>query len=96
MNSCVLVAEGTCRLLLSRTSHITDVSLPSVWHAVGTASLSAAGSKSGVVGPDLKVKGTVGLRVADASVLPLVPSGHTTGPVFVVGELAAEFIKSGY
>jgi choline dehydrogenase-like flavoprotein len=67
----------------------------SAWHAVGTASLSAVNANSGVVGPDLRVKGTIGLRVADGSVLPVVPSGHPTGPIFIVGELAAEFIKSG-
>jgi choline dehydrogenase-like flavoprotein len=75
--------------------HAHHTSSSSAWHAVGTASLSAANTKSGVVGPDLRVKGTIGMRVADASVLPVVPSGHPTGPILVVGELAAEFIKSG-
>lgn len=38
------------------------------WHAVGTASMSAKGSSSGVLNPDLTVKGTTGLRVVDSSV----------------------------
>jgi choline dehydrogenase-like flavoprotein len=93
------MADGkSCLLsrLLSETLHQAHHASPSsAWHAVGTASLSAANMKSGVVGPDLRVKDTIGLRVADASVLPVVPSGHPTGPILVVGELAAEFIKSG-
>jgi choline dehydrogenase-like flavoprotein len=39
-----------------------------IWHGVGTAKMSARGADWGVVDPDLKVKGTRGLRVADASV----------------------------
>lgn len=40
-----------------------------VWHPVGTAAIASKGSKGGVVNSDLTVKGTVGLRVVDASVL---------------------------
>lgn len=39
----------------------------STWHPVGTAAISARGSKSGVLDPDLRVKGVKGLRVVDAS-----------------------------
>ncbi|KAG6838311.1 hypothetical protein H0H93_007031, partial [Arthromyces matolae] len=38
-------------------------------HGVGTASMSAKGAKHGVVDPDLRVKGCLGLRVVDASVM---------------------------
>lgn len=38
-------------------------------HAAGTAKISHPNDKSGVVGPDLKVKGAEGLRIVDASVL---------------------------
>jgi choline dehydrogenase-like flavoprotein len=38
-------------------------------HAVGTASMSRADAKTGVVNPDLRVKGAVGLRIVDGSVL---------------------------
>lgn len=37
-------------------------------HAVGTAPMSPAGASTGVVNPDLTVKGTAKLRVVDASV----------------------------
>jgi hypothetical protein len=38
-------------------------------HLVGTCAMSAKGAKTGVVDPDLKVKGIPGLRIVDASVM---------------------------
>ncbi|WP_410620960.1 GMC family oxidoreductase [Amycolatopsis sp. cmx-8-4] len=55
-------------------------------HQVGTCALGT------VVDPDLKVHGLEGLRVADASVLPRVPTGNTNAPAVLVGEQAARFI----
>jgi len=40
----------------------------SIHHAVGTARMSSRTSNGGVVDPDLRVKGTYGLRVIDASI----------------------------
>lgn len=40
-----------------------------VFHPVGTASMSPKGTKWGVVDLDLKVKGTEGLRIVDASIM---------------------------
>lgn len=40
-----------------------------VWHAVGTAMMTAKGASYGVVDPDLKVKGVDGLRIVDGSIL---------------------------
>ncbi|KAI0342181.1 alcohol oxidase [Trametopsis cervina] len=64
-----------------------------IWHAVGTASMSPKGAQWGVVDPDYKVKGTHGLRVVDASVLPRVPTMHTQGVVYAYAERAADIIK---
>jgi len=36
------------------------------------------------------------LRIADASIMPNVPSGNTMAPCVVIGERAAEFIKKAY
>jgi choline dehydrogenase-like flavoprotein len=38
-------------------------------HLVGTAAMSPRGAHYGVVDPDLRVKGAIGLSVIDASVL---------------------------
>ena len=46
-------------------------------HGVGTAAMSERGAQWGVLDPDLRVKGTTGLRVVDASALPYVPTGHS-------------------
>jgi choline dehydrogenase len=40
----------------------------------------------GVVGPDLKVHGAVGLRVVDMSILPFLPSAHLSATAYAVGE----------
>ena len=55
--------------------------------------MSAYGAPYGVVDPDLRVKGTAGLRVVDASVIPRVPTAHTQGPIYLFAEVAADFIK---
>ena len=39
--------------------------------------MSERGAQWGVLDPDLRVKGTTGLRVVDASALPYVPTGHS-------------------
>lgn len=48
-----------------------------LFHPVGTASMSAKGAKNGVTDPDLKVKKVSGLRIVDVSVLVrLLPLGR--------------------
>ena len=42
--------------------------------------MSERGARWGVLDPDLRVKGTNGLRVIDASALPNVPTGHSKLP----------------
>lgn len=63
------------------------------FHPVGTARMGAAGDPLAVVDPQLRVRGTIGLRVADASVFPSTIRGHTMAPTVMVGERAAELIR---
>lgn len=48
-------------------SHIRGIA-DTVFHATGTAAMSATNANWGVVNPDLKVKGVEGIRIVDASV----------------------------
>jgi choline dehydrogenase len=50
----------------------------------------------GVVESSLKVYGVQGLRIVDASIMPVVPDQHTQGPVYMVAEKAAALIKAEY
>ncbi|KAF9531023.1 hypothetical protein CPB83DRAFT_850043 [Crepidotus variabilis] len=63
-----------------------------VFHAVGTSSMSPENANWGVVDSTLRVKGTDGLRVIDASVWPFVPSVHTQGPTYLVALRGADII----
>lgn len=64
----------------------------STYHPVGTAKMGAASDPEAVVDKELRVHGIEGLRVVDASVFPLIPSGNTHAPVVAVAERAADLI----
>ncbi|KAJ7499481.1 aryl-alcohol-oxidase from pleurotus Eryingii [Mycena latifolia] len=66
------------------------------FHPVGTSSMSARGSKSGVVDPDLRIKGLAGIRIVDISVMPLIPAGHTQAAAYFIGERGADIIKQAW
>jgi choline dehydrogenase len=68
--------------------------LTTFWHQSGTAKMGH--DEQAVVDGKLKVYGVEGLRVADASVLPRVPTGNTMAPCIVIGERAATLLQETY
>lgn len=65
--------------------YMRDVITPSFMHPCCTASMMPE-SKGGVVGPDLKVHGLGKVRVADISIIPLLPGTHTSATAYAIGE----------
>ncbi len=64
----------------------------STYHPVGTAKMGPADDPEAVVDSDLRVHGIEGLRIVDASIFPLIPSGNTHAPVVAVADRAADLI----
>ncbi|GAA0231815.1 GMC family oxidoreductase N-terminal domain-containing protein [Saccharothrix mutabilis subsp. mutabilis] len=57
-------------------------------HQAGTCAMGT------VVGPDLRVHGVTGLRVADASIMPEVVSGNTNTPTVMIAEKAVDLMTT--
>jgi len=79
-------SDEAMRDLIARTTY-------SVYHPVGTCRMGE--DAEAVVDAELRVNGLEGLRVIDASVMPVVPRGNTNAPTIAVAERAADLIRHG-
>ncbi len=69
-----------------------DANAMTTFHPVGTCRMGT--DPMAVVDARLAVHGIARLRVADASVMPVIASGNTNAPAIMIGEKAAEFIRA--
>jgi choline dehydrogenase len=64
----------------------------SYWHPAGTCRMGPDTDPGAVVDPQLRVRGITGLRVADASVIPVIPNAPLNATVLAIAEKAASLI----
>lgn len=79
-------SEEALKAHLARTTY-------SVYHPVGTCRMGS--DTNAVLDEQLRVRGVEGLRVVDASVMPVVPRGNTNAPTIAIAERAADLIRAG-
>src|SRR5262249_36275885 len=63
-----------------------------MFHPSCTCAIGRTDDPMAVVGPECRVYGVAGLRVADASVMPSAPSANTNFPTIMIAERVADFI----
>ena len=63
------------------------------YHLIGTARMGPATDPTAVVDDQLRVHGLQGLRVADASIMPSMPSANTYATTLMIAEKAADMIR---
>lgn len=63
-----------------------------LYHPTGTCRMGT--DDAAVVDPELRVRGVEGLRVADVSILPEITRGHTNAPAIMIGERAADLVRT--
>ncbi|MBU2662584.1 GMC family oxidoreductase N-terminal domain-containing protein [Actinoplanes bogorensis] len=65
-----------------------------VYHPAGTCRMGASTDDGAVVDPELRLKGVPNVRIADASIFPLMPSVNPMVTVLMIGERAADLISA--
>ena len=61
-----------------------------IYHPVGTCKMG--NDRMAVVNDQLQVHGISGLRVADASIMPMIINANTNIPAIMIGEKCAELV----
>jgi len=83
-----VLAPAAVEEYIRRTIHSSNA-------LVGTCRMGTAAENGDVVDKDLKIFGLEGIRVVDASVIPIIPGGQTGAPTVMIAERAADMILKG-
>lgn len=67
-----------------------------IYHPVGTNKMGPGSDPEAVVDSRLRVYGVKNLRVVDASIMPVIPTGNTNAPTIMVAEKASDLIKEDH
>ena len=67
-----------------------------LWHLSGTCKMGPNSDPNAVVDSRLKVYGVKGLRMIDASIMPMIPAAHTNVPCMMIGEKGADLVKEDW
>jgi choline dehydrogenase len=66
----------------------------SIYHAAGTCRMGPAADRSAVVDAELRVHGIDGVRIADASIMPVIVNAPTHAACVMIGERCASIIAN--
>lgn len=89
--------EGLDRVLASDAALETHLrrTVASAWHVSATCRMGGDDDPMAVTDHAGRVRGVAGLRVADASIFPSVPSANTNLPVIMTAERISDLILAG-
>jgi choline dehydrogenase len=81
------VGDGPIRQFVRET-------VQTMCHPVGTCRMGS--DERAVVDPKLRVRGIVGLRVVDSSIMPSIVSGNTVAATYMIAEKASDMIRADW
>jgi choline dehydrogenase len=92
-----IVARPAFRRHVSDLSVLERVSGDAIRRSIGTAYHMAGTARMGmdddaVTDPRLRLRGVSGVRIADASIIPVIPNAALHFPTMMIAERAAEFV----
>ena len=92
-----LALSGAGLLIIEATgvSVVIKNNVMTTYHYAGTCRMGKAGDRDAVVDEQLRARGILGLRIADASTIPSVPVSAMNAPSMLLGYRASRFIIEG-
>ena len=86
-----LMPGPACSRMKQIDDYIRD-HVESAYHPCGACRMGSADDPLAVVDPECRVIGIERLRIADASIIPMVTNGNLNGPCLMIGEKASDHI----